>query len=106
MSQPNNEHEHDKESRGWLWMFAYAGLLGLIAFVVSFGLASLIGFSAGGEYIAAQNLQQFGYTNASKAVIAAASFDLYASLRLPLILTLIAAGVGAVYGYLKGKSVV
>ena len=107
MSQPApSNSEHDKESKGWLWMFAYGALFGIIAFVIGFALGALMSFSAGGEFIASQVLQQFGYTNASHAVNAAASLDLYAAMRLPLILALVAAGVGMVFGYFKGKNAV
>ena len=97
-------NKYNKKNRGWLLIFSYAILFGIIAFILSFALASLIEFGESGEYIAAQLLQQFGYISASKALAKSSSFNLRASQRLSIVISLIATSVGAIYGYLKGKN--
>ena len=97
-------NKHDKKTKGWLLIFSYAILFGIIAFVASLVIASIIGSSVSGEYIAAQLFHQFGYVNASKAVAESASFNLRVTRWSPIVIPLIVASIGAIYGYLKGKN--
>lgn len=102
-------NKHDKDTKGRLSVLLYAVLLGIIVFILAYmaslAFASFIGFSAANNYMAAQFLQQFGYTNASKALAEIASLDLRVARWSPIIVSLIIASVSAIYGYLKGKNV-
>lgn len=89
--------------RSLLWILALFALASMIGYVAGLGISAILGYTAGGEYIVAQFLYQQGYVNASHAIQAQASNNLYQASTLPYVTTSVSGVVGAIIGYFKGR---
>ena len=113
MSQPQNYQQTQNEQsivtriggtlRSLLWILALFALGSMLGYVAGLGISAILGYSAGGEFIVAQFLYQQGYVNASHAIQAQASNNLYQASTLPYVTTIVSGTVGAIVGYFKGK---
>nr|AHA92070.1 hypothetical protein [Los Azufres archaeal virus 2] len=90
--------------RALMWTLILGGAAGIVAYIIGLAIASLLSYSGAGQYMAAQLLSQFGYTNASAAIRGIAGQDIYQGVVFPYLLALLGVGVGAGIGYFKGKA--
>jgi hypothetical protein len=90
--------------RALLWALGFAAFAAILAYVVGLGISAILSYASGGNFIVSKVLDDFGYADAANAIRGIALNQLYQANSLPFVLSIVAAGVGGVIGYFKGKS--